>query len=694
MVNRSHLVFAAAASCALLVPWLLAAHHICKDCYRIGNFLDFWLQRELLYAATGELQSAQMQQTLYGIHRGVVLRRVFRFRPHRSLLEHAYAHRTPASLLPSAAQWRTDATLVALLPRLRASNTDLLWKDKMLLARLEPHVRAALRELLASYASHTGRLSAQCSALAPSRHVAANHSSSSCCVVHMRVGQPLFWSTNRSRGGHTDTTKVHQLSRAAAHFRAPPRCFHILDGGTHHLCTQSARGDDCGASARGVLVEALRAAFPTAAVHEPSPSGPSPDDDFLTMACARTLLLGGGSSYNTFAALAAHADVRGLSVLGSRDAAATAVWPTSPPPEKPESGARRLDAPAKFERPSIAHSLACGGQGLCKWVQAPISEEAIATVALLLVVAVSWTMAGAAVVAWRHNVRRHRMMLLVVLSVSAALHASWQLLRATMVSQNSARTTDEVETFLHGGPSSVIRGGSSPSGWRAGATIRGSLGATPVPPWAREGVLCDQMQRLGALGDGGKMVCVDRPMALDDTRTCVVISVGSRGDFSFESAVHRRWPHCEIHTFDGTRPEGATWDVPSVVHFHAANFNVTSWRPWRHRRQAGTAPHGGGHGVALLKMDCDGCEYTALPPFLEHVCVEQLLLEVHRQAASGGALVRLLKTLNRTHGAFYAEPNVFGAPPGTCMEIALRRRRHHRGASGSCHGMEETARRR
>ena len=130
----------------------------------------------------------------------------------------------------------------------------------------------------------------------------------------MRLGQSMFWSRT---DGSADHTMVHKLSRAAAHFRAPPRCFRILDGGTHHLCTQSAHDGDCGTSARGLLVEALRAAYPAAAVAERLAPDPSPDDDFLTMACARTLLLGAGSSYNTFAALAARAEVRGLSVLAA-----------------------------------------------------------------------------------------------------------------------------------------------------------------------------------------------------------------------------------------------------------------------------------------------------------------------------------------------------------------------------------------
>ena len=148
-------------------------------------------------------------------------------------------------------------------------------------------------------------------------------------------------------------------------------------------------------------------------------------------------------------------------------------------------------------------------------------------------------------------------------------------------------------------------------------------------------------------------------------------------------AVHAALPFCQIHVYDGTMPAGAHWSPPPYVHFHASNFKPTSWRPWASGRAAhgnstgaGRSRNGRGHvaGVAVLKMDCDGCEYTALPPFLDNVCVDQVLLEVHAYPPS--AVPGLLARLNRTHGAFYAEPNVFGAPPGTCLELALRRRRN------------------
>merc|ERR1719313_1874251 len=75
---------------------------------------------------------------------------------------------------------------------------------------------------------------------------------------------------------------------------------------------------------------------------------------------------------------------------------------------------------------------------------------------------------------------------------------------------------------------------------------------------------CPLAERLGASGDGGKWVCdpdriaelaaVDpggegRDRSALQPSACLVYSFGSNGEASFERAVHKRLPECEIHTF-------------------------------------------------------------------------------------------------------------------------------------------------
>lgn len=61
--------------------------------------------------------------------------------------------------------------------------------------------------------------------------------------------------------------------------------------------------------------------------------------------------------------------------------------------------------------------------------------------------------------------------------------------------------------------------------------------------------VCQYERRIGKLGDGGKWIC--DPHRIAHQKDCLVYSVGSNNDFSFEEAVLRDiGPHCEIHTFD------------------------------------------------------------------------------------------------------------------------------------------------
>ena len=48
----------------------------------------------------------------------------------------------------------------------------------------------------------------------------------------------------------------------------------------------------------------------------------------------------------------------------------------------------------------------------------------------------------------------------------------------------------------------------------------------------------------------GKWVCAPEQLLSHDG--CVVFSIGSNGEASFESAVLADFPHCRVHTFDPT----------------------------------------------------------------------------------------------------------------------------------------------
>ena len=115
--------------------------------------------------------------------------------------------------------------------------------------------------------------------------------------------------------------------------------------------------------------------------------------------------------------------------------------------------------------------------------------------------------------------------------------------------------------------------------------------------WARQNPYnCRRQQRFGGDGDGGKWVCVGG-MPPRAAEPCLILSVGSGHDFSWESAMHDRWPRCSIHVFDGTNfGWGAPPKVPRFVRFHAENFEAHPTNEMR-RTLAGASR------VDVLKID-------------------------------------------------------------------------------------------
>ena len=336
---------------------------------------------------------------------------------------------------------------------------------------------------------------------------------------------------------------------------------------------------------------------------------------------------------------------------------------------------------------AIAHSgaldgLSCSTAGFCQLLGAPfgmnVEEPTTGDVLVIgVVLGVSW-LSAAALLARR--ARRedfsvdHTFSATLLVAHGMLLYAGWRT-GATMVTRiNAARTMDALATHLP--PEYDFR-----KGWRMfGSGLFGSVGAVPARSIA-EGFSCSQMVRLGSFGlsgisDGSKVLCTDKAVLRSATQPgCIVVSVGSNGDFAFEESIHTRFPHCTVHVFDGTfygRPElvrPPSWLAPT---FHYADFNETSYRMFAGAR------------VAIFKMDCEGCEHASLLPFVQRTCTEIMLVEVHANARADG-VVTLLKALNTTHGLYYAEPNPGWKPKrhqGVFVELALASR--HPGSGAAC----------
>ena len=138
---------------------------------------------------------------------------------------------------------------------------------------------------------------------------------------------------------------------------------------------------------------------------------------------------------------------------------------------------------------------------------------------------------------------------------------------------------------------------------------------------------CTALARVGCPGDGGKWVC-DPHRYLG--AHCLVYSIGSNDEFSFEEAVHHYNPSCEIHTFDPVASQPV--NKPSYVHFHPWGMGMHDSAENSVYTLSTIMRQLGHTNVSVLKIDCEGCELDVFdtPYFPPHSgAVQQILMEVH-----------------------------------------------------------------
>jgi len=176
-------------------------------------------------------------------------------------------------------------------------------------------------------------------------------------------------------------------------------------------------------------------------------------------------------------------------------------------------------------------------------------------------------------------------------------------------------------------------------------------------------IRCIDDRRLGVHGDGGKWVC--NP-ACELKPGCVVFSVGSNNDFSFEEAMH---PYgCSIYTFDHTV---ASPNPPPYVTFYKYGIGLADGGVFR--TVQGAADEAGVTKIDVLKIDCEGCELDVFSDkhLLEWMKanVRQLLVEVHYNTRE--PVVRIAQGLfDAGFRTFSKEPNIQWSD-GSCVEFSM-----------------------
>ena len=182
------------------------------------------------------------------------------------------------------------------------------------------------------------------------------------------------------------------------------------------------------------------------------------------------------------------------------------------------------------------------------------------------------------------------------------------------------------------------------------------------------------MRRFGNEGDGGKTVCNAQATLDRHANDCVIVSVGSNGDVSFEEEMRALRPSCAFHIYDPFLTAEQEARIPAWAQYFNEPFNATTGR----RRYAG-------RHVAILKIDCEGCEFHSMAGWLESTCTDLILPEVHGclnlpespNPMSVEQRMRrsheVMSTMER-HGyrVYASEVNLLARTP-TCVEYGLMR---------------------
>lgn len=202
---------------------------------------------------------------------------------------------------------------------------------------------------------------------------------------------------------------------------------------------------------------------------------------------------------------------------------------------------------------------------------------------------------------------------------------------------------------------------------------------------------CPFERRMGNNGDGGKWICDPHRLKriAKETGSCLIYSVGSNGDFSFEVAVQRYLDDgklCEIHIFDMGNFER---EMPENLNLHYHMWGLTKGanekiengklvkevKPGQEfyslAESVKLLGHEGRRAIDLFKIDCEGCEWTTFKDWTGPSIprIQQILVENHR--TNGNTVNFYNELMNNGYVIYHKEPNILKYCKGDCIEYAF-----------------------
>jgi hypothetical protein len=189
-----------------------------------------------------------------------------------------------------------------------------------------------------------------------------------------------------------------------------------------------------------------------------------------------------------------------------------------------------------------------------------------------------------------------------------------------------------------------------------------------------------------AYGDGPKFVCaVDylRDSYKHRTEKCLVYSVGSNNNIMFEKAV-KNHIGCEIHTFDPTLKDPFVGNDYSTFHpwgLGKEGAKVQLKKPdvtFVTKSVTSIVKKLGHEGrkIDIFKIDCEGCEFDAMPPVFQAMAkgrlqIDQLLIEMHAYVSYDEMTDFFALADKAGFRITHKERNGWGCGGSGCVEYAL-----------------------
>ncbi|GFH62202.1 hypothetical protein CTEN210_18678 [Chaetoceros tenuissimus] len=242
-------------------------------------------------------------------------------------------------------------------------------------------------------------------------------------------------------------------------------------------------------------------------------------------------------------------------------------------------------------------------------------------------------------------------------------NSDWDLLRKISSSRKKHVIPDDENSFYVAGRKVQAKGKKVGSAW---------FQSHYEPDFS-----CMFKKRVGGngLGDGPKWVCdphriveqsKKRKEKYPDRPGCLIYSIGSCGDFSFEISMQKMLgiETCEVHTFD---IDDYREKVPNDLNifFHHYGIDSKSWIDEKGKRfktieeTMKELNHFELEAIDIFKIDCEGCEYDTYTHWLDesHPALSQILVEIHGKSAKETSAL-LDSFLNAGYVMFSKEHNI------------------------------------